>query len=176
MVRKHLDADPLPKACDEFKRVLEENGGDINPDAVATKQFSSLRNIASISMRNHLERHNSAKFQEYSALTTSAARQEWLADYLLDPKTGGSVGRNWTERALNTIDSEREDWLTVAELASPKWLNSRENAEIAIKSLVSRPHDNASLRSEGILQYQWFQKAIDKNKNPHARGFRHDLS
>ena len=50
------------------------------------------------------------------------------------------------------------------ELASPKWLNSRENAEIAIKSLVSRPHDNASLRSGGILQYQWFQKAIDKNK------------
>ena len=164
MVRKHLDADALPKACEEFKRVLEENGGDINPDAVATKQFASLRNKASISMRNHLERHNSAKFQEYSALTTSAARQEWLADYLLDPKTGGSVGRNWTERTLNTIDSEREVWLTVDELASPRWLNSRENAEIAIKSLVSRPHDNASLRSEGILQYHWFQKAIDKNK------------
>ena len=41
MVRKQLDAAALPKACGEFKRVLEQNGDDINPDRVATKQFSS---------------------------------------------------------------------------------------------------------------------------------------
>ena len=36
---------------------------------------------------------------------------------------------------------------------------------MVITSLVSRPHENASFRSGGILQYEWLQKAIDKNKN-----------
>ena len=36
----------------------------------------------------------------------------------LDPKTGGSVGHNWTQRTRNTIDNERGVWLTRDELAS----------------------------------------------------------
>ena len=115
----------------------------------------------SISIRNHLERQNSAKFQEYSALSTSTARQEWLAGYLLDPKTGRSVGRNWTQRALNIIDNERDGWL-----------NSGEHAEIAITSLVSR----SRLRSGRILQYQWASESHRQEQNPHARVFRRDLS
>ena len=97
-----------------------------------------------MSVRNHLERHNSAKFQGYTALSTSAARQEWLADYWVDKKTGGSVGRDWTQRTLNTIDNEREVWSTLDEPASEKWLNWGEHAEMSITSLVSLPHHNAS--------------------------------
>ena len=47
MVRKQLNAAALPKAGEKFKPALEQNGDDINPDTVATKQFATMRNRAS---------------------------------------------------------------------------------------------------------------------------------
>ena len=46
-------------------------------------------------------------------------------------------------------------WLTQAELEGPRWLNSKENAKIAISSMNSRKHStNKALYDAGVLEYR----------------------
>ena len=61
-------------------------------------------------------------------------------------------------RRATTTESEKTIWITEAELAGPSYLNSKTNAAIAIKSIVSRPHENVALAGAGVKQYQWTLK------------------
>ncbi len=50
-------------------------------------------------------------------------------------------------------DLDLGEWMTEAELAGPKGFNDKKLASIAIQDMKSRPHRNAALASNGVLQY-----------------------
>ena len=64
------------------------------------------------------------------------------------------MGKNWAQRTSVTEDTTTWVWLTQAELEGP-WLNSKENARIAIASMTSRKHStNKALYDAGVLEYR----------------------
>lgn len=158
-----FQSETLPKACAEFRALLEKNGG-VSPDSVLAKDVKAERGKALVAMRNSLHRNNSDGFKGYTALSSDKDRAEWLADYMIDPKTGGGLGRNWTIRTTSLVDNEREVWLTEEELGGALYLNSVANAKLAVASLKSRPHENAALRAANVKQYEWTVKTVDRNK------------
>ena len=117
----------------------------------------------------------------WNATTARSSRSALLcppappADSLVDPKTGGSVGRNWTQRTLNTIDNEREVWLTVDESASPKWLKTRENTRRLRSRLWFLAHTTRPVsEAEGSCKTSGFRKPSKRIKP--SSGFCHDIS
>lgn len=148
--------DKLPKAAEEFKQLLLKSGsGEITPESVADKTFSKQRNAASSAMRHHLKTTNPDKFAAYQELSSDKLRNEWVAEYLLDVESGGCVGKNLTERVSTSTDSTVWVWLTLPELGGPRWLNSEENAQIAITSMRERLHStNEALANAGVMEYR----------------------
>ena len=61
--------------------------------------------------------------------------------------------------------SPQEVWLTEAELASSKYLNSDQHAALAVQAMRSRPHaTNSALRAAGIAQYQHFVTRLSRKR------------
>ena len=147
---KIFQADELPKAVAEYKEMLEKLGG-VTPENVS-KAGGKMRNQAMNAMKRHI---GDDKKAEYEKLNSDAERREWLAEYILNPAEGGCLGKNWTQRTSVSSNKTAWVWLTQAELEGPRWLNSKELAEIAISSMASRKHStNRALSDAGVLEYR----------------------
>ena len=51
-------------------------------------------------MRNHLQENRPSDYEAFRDLADDIARREWLAEFLMDPMTGGCKGRNYTTREV----------------------------------------------------------------------------
>ena len=152
----------LPKPCKDLATRL---GSNVSADALNGKDMASLRNKAFGAMRSHLEKYDAAKFEEFRQLENDLQRREWLSEFILDPASGGSLGKNYAKRELGNHEKDRVAWLTESQLAGPKYLNSADLAKIMIKSLPSMPHENESLRDAGVLVYKYVEKRQDRIKS-----------
>lgn len=140
----------LPKAVAEYKEMLEKLGG-VTADNVS-KSDGKLRSRAMTAMRRSIGDDKNGEFQK---LNNDAERREWLAAYIMDPEKGGCLGKNWTQRTSVSSTATVWVWLTQAELEGPRWLNSKENAKIAVSSMTSRKHStNKALYDAGVLEYR----------------------
>ena len=158
----------LPKACQELKEKL---GDDVTSDSIGSKDLAALRNRAAGAMKHHLSVHSPEKLGEFKRLKTDQQRREWLAEYFLDPESGGCVGKNITTRTNEGCEGETEVWVTEEELAGPMHMNSARLAGIAIKSMDSRPRENEALRAAGVLQYKRVtKKTTNKRKLTESAG------
>eukprot|EP00974_Lingulodinium_polyedra_P115236 11154456-Lingulodinium_polyedra.AAC.1 len=81
-----------------------------------------------------------------------------MAAFVMDPKVCACEGLNSTRNKDTQRKRGTFQWLTLDQLAGPKWLNNRVHAEIAIKSLEEREHENPDLAKEGIKQYKYIEK------------------
>ena len=148
-------ANQLPKACADLKEALN---GNVTADALADPNLATLRNRAFGGMRNALASLHVEKAAEFRRLESDAERRAWLAEYLLDPKSGGCVGKNWTSRTTKKTDEDKEVWATQSMLEGPMFFNCPKVTAIAIKGMESRPHkDNPALREAGILEYKFIK-------------------
>ena len=155
----------LPKAALEYKEMLQAMAGGVTPDNVKSTAHQA-RGKAISAMKGQM---TPEKLEEFKSLDKDSSRQEWLAEYLLDPASGGCVGKNFCTRTSTTSDTTTWVWLTLDELAGPKWLNSEANAKIAITAMTSRPHStNTALCDAGVHEYRHeirkeeLKKAIDE--------------
>ena len=140
-----------PKSIKTMKAATaKEKSNDITkcPD-------KSLRNRAHNAMARTLSTDQRVS---YSKCANDKKRYQWVAEYMLDPKKVKCKGATSVSRRATTTESEKTIWITEAELAGPSYLNSKTNAAIAIKSIVSRPHENVALAGAGVKQYQWTLK------------------
>eukprot|EP00959_Pyramimonas_sp_CCMP1952_P158848 3322414-Pyramimonas_sp.AAC.1 len=78
-------ADALPKACEELKAMLGDN---VSAEGIQNAS-GALRNHAFGGMRTALDVLNPEKAAQFRELENDAQRRAWLAEYLLDPKSGG---------------------------------------------------------------------------------------
>ncbi|CAK0819267.1 unnamed protein product, partial [Prorocentrum cordatum] len=80
----------------------------------------------------------------------------WLKRFIMDPKTGGCVGRSKTEIKRTREDAVIDVWVTLDVLGGPLYLNNKEHALAMIADLESRPHKRSrALRDLGILEYHY---------------------
>jgi hypothetical protein len=140
----------LPRAMEELKRHL---GADATPDGIKNAP-PDVRTRAFSALNSTLKGLHGAKYADYKAITDAAKKREWMINYILDPASGGSVAENVTERSSEDINAARTQWVTLEELASPRFYNSVDNAKLAAKDLPSRLHEKPSLASAGVLQYE----------------------
>ena len=81
----------LPKAVDEYKKLLDSRGG-VNTENL--KASGPERYKAMTAMKNHLMRTDPEASAHLKSLQTHALKMEALAEYMLRPESGGCVGRN----------------------------------------------------------------------------------
>ena len=130
--------------------MLESMGG-VTPEN-ANKANPKLRNKAMTAMQQCIGQDKKA---EYKDLTSDDQRREWIAEYLLDPASGGCIGKNFAQRTSTSSNTSLWVWLTLEELSGPRWLNSVKNAEIAVTSMLSRPHStNSALANAGVMEFR----------------------
>ena len=91
----------------------------------------------------------------YSKCPNDKKRQQWVAEYILDPKKVKCQGATSVSRNSATTDKEVTIWITEAELGGPSYLNNTGHAALAITTLVNRPHEIGALAAAGVKQYQW---------------------
>ena len=91
----------------------------------------------------------------YSKCANDKKRQQWVAEYILDPKKVKCQGATSVSRNSATTDKEVTIWITEAELGGPSYLNNTGHAALAITTLVNRPHEIGALAAAGVKQYQW---------------------
>ena len=113
------------------------------------------RNAVYSCLNTTLKAHFPNRFDDYAKMEWEKKR-EWLAAFVVDPASGGSVVINTTSREIENTRKGAENWLTQTQLEGPGYLNSKELAAIAIESCESRPHDTSeALRKAGVLEYKW---------------------
>ena len=83
---------------------------------------------------------------------------------MLDPKTCQCQGVNINRNIDRVKKRDTTVWLTKEQLASPKWLNSTEQAEQLVKALPDRDHEVAELAAMGVKQYKWHHSKEDHDK------------
>ena len=153
----------LPKPMKDMLAALGKEGASVTAEDISglpQKQRAAVFSSLNTTLRTHFP----DKFDEYIELEWDEKR-EWLASFVVDPKSGGSVVRNTTSRTITKNDNRREVWLTQSQLGGPEYLNDPELAKIAIESCESRPHStNKALRDAKVLEYQWFVDKKDVNK------------
>ena len=157
-----VDVERLPKACEEFKKMI----GDVTKESVSAASSAEARQArgkAMTAMRNQLRNNMPEKFQEYKGLANDKDRMDWLAEYIINPEEGGSVGTNFTRRTKARTDRDSEVWITEEQMSGPTFLNSKDHAAIAAKSLPCRLHENVALAAVGVKQYQWTWTIVSRD-------------
>ena len=105
------------------------------------------------------------ELKEYQALEDKA-KPDWLASLFVDPASGGSQVKNVAKRQEVQGENEEEEWFLQTELEGPQHYNDKRVAELAIKSMESRPvKNNAALRLAGYLEYKKVRETKNKQKN-----------
>ncbi|CAK0801347.1 unnamed protein product [Prorocentrum cordatum] len=115
--------DQLPSACEELKRELLKDGGSITGEVIAGVE-RSLRSRAFSSLNTVLKSSHSEKYVEYGKLGGDEERREWLAAFIVGPKSGGSIMRNETSRSSSFIEKGEHAWMTIEEYGGPMGINS----------------------------------------------------
>jgi hypothetical protein len=163
-IGKNLQIDQLPKKMRELAEALKtlNPGRDVTAEDIATVPNKALRNRAMNAMVRTLTPEQ--KYC-YDHCKDDKDRHQWVAEYILDPKKVKCNGASSVSRSATTTESEKTIWITEDELAGPSYLNSKPNAASAIKSLVSRPHENVALAGAGVKQYQWTLKEHTFNRS-----------
>ena len=92
-------------------------------------------------------------------------RKLWLLQFVVDPKGSIATGFNSTEAFNGQTNVADEAWVTEAQLAGPKWLNSAEHASIMCKSgtMDERPHEEECMCTAGVKHYYASKKKLQKN-------------
>ena len=144
------------------KRLAAALGGDVTPDSIQNAN-PALRNAAFGALRTKVG-NDANLMNEFQALETRAEKQAWLADYILDPSMATrTYGVNKTTRKTRELDDSTVIWLTETQLAGPMYMNSVEDAKIAVTCMKERPHkDNEELRKKGVKQYE---HRVDQKKH-----------
>ena len=149
--KRALDA--LPKALAEAKALLESGGKDVDAAGiegldrkVRVKAFSALSST--------LKSKFPSKHSEYVDLSSDEERRSWLANFMLDPATGGSVGKNTVSIESASSQKTKKVWLTLDAYAGPLYLNNREHATLAVEDCPSRPHHLPKLAEKKVLEYE----------------------
>ena len=147
-------ADQLPTACEELKAQILKDGGEISSQSIAGVE-RALRQRAFSSLNSVLKKEFSDKFVEYTRMQDDDDRREWLAAFLVDPKSGGSVVRNDTKRTTKTAETGAKAWLTIEEYGGPRGCNSLEHATLRCEGgeFASRPHESPLMAAKKIKQY-----------------------
>ena len=153
----------LPKPCQALVDSLA-SGKPITAETL--KQADTKKRAAAFgALRVSVLAQKPDKEAEYRALQSDVERRQFLADYLLDPSSCTLTGTNSCTRSTKRLTRGTTVWLTVSQLAGAQYLNSKTDAEIAIKSLRSRPHkDNQSMREAGIKEYEYTHEAKHTDK------------
>ena len=138
----------------ELEEALKALNGDrvVNASDITNCPDKGLRNRATTAMVRTLSVDQKVS---YSRCQNDKERHQWVAEYFLDPQKVKCEGATSVSRTSTTTDRAVTIWITEDELAGPTYLNSKDNAAIAVTTLVNRPHEIAALAAAGVKQYQW---------------------
>ena len=148
-----------PKAVVKGRSFLASKGvsleGLTGADLYKNMDPKEVNKLAS-GFRNAMTPQARAAYKEVS----TADRRDWLAQYLVDPEQGTSVGFTTTAAVNSRMAQSTEAWITQAEMGGPQWLNDTSQAKVLCDSgeLQSRPHERPCLAAAGVLQFE-FSKA-----------------
>ena len=121
-------------------------GGGEAQDGIAGVE-RKLRMRAFSALNSVLKSTNVEKYVEYSKLKDDVDRRQWLAAFLVDPASGGSIARNTVEREITTAESGKHAWMTIEEFGGPKGINSlgRARRRCAGGEFPFRAHESSVL-------------------------------
>ena len=158
-----------PPVIDEVKKILEDLGKDVTGDNLKAALDKKVTNRLGSAFRKHLSDEIKETYKNHA--TTDKERCEWIAQFVIDPSVARLEGWNKDETYKHDKNKSEEHWLTEAQLGSPVWLNDPAHAATMIKSLLSRPHEDAGLAADDIKQYQYFQKqSVVEHGSKQTRG------
>ena len=158
-----ITADSLPKPC---KDLLVKLGNNPTVETYAGIE-PILRKKAFSAMNSHLKGKNPEGLKKYKECSTVAQQQRFMCAFLVDPVACDVELIQTKTRETSNEDSELVEWVTLAELGGPAYMNSIANAELAINDLTPRDHELASLAAADIKQYELSKttKRFLMNKN-----------
>ena len=95
------------------------------------------------------------KHAEYVGLQDDTQRREWLASFILDPKSGGHVATNTTRRSESSTARSNKRWMTIEEYGGQNGINSMDHAKKRCLGgeFECRPHESRILAKDDIKQY-----------------------
>ena len=118
--------DVLPKSLQEVKASLLGQNKEITAETVGALDKASRKRCMN-ALNDRLKLQFPKKSEEFQQVTDYESKSAWLASFILDPESGGSVAYNDTSRSSEDVTRVRELWLTLdqysrteVELVSPR--------------------------------------------------------
>jgi hypothetical protein len=167
-------AGEVPKPIEDAKGMIVASGTEMSVEAIGDLDHPT-RNKAFGALRTHLKNCFPEKYKEFEVMTDELKKREWLATFMIDPASGGSIktGFNETTASVETADGWKYAWLVESALGGPHWLNNPDLAKEAVKELESQPSTNPTLKKLGIHEYKWwFQVGESMGKTSDKAGTR----
>jgi len=157
-VRK-LDA--LPKPMQALVEAMKLQN-ILTGDELVTKEHldrapAELRKKCYSNLSYQLKAHFPDKATAYTLLATPEENAEWLAAFINDPKTGGSVNTvaHEVRREKQQINDTIKVWLTEEQLGGPQFMNSLKHAQLMVQhgSMDSRKSQYVALAEQGVKEF-----------------------
>ena len=119
----------VPKPVKEIREYFQAKGESITPESLeGLDRQTRMRLFSCLSTSLQGRPDGNAKYQDYRKLTADKDRREWLSTFILDPASGGCVGKVETSVSHQRSVEATEQWVTEAELAGPRFLNNEQHA------------------------------------------------
>ena len=127
-------AGDVPKPIEDAKAMLVAAGKEMSIEAIGDLDHPT-RNKAFGALRTHLANCFPEKHKDFLAVTDELKKREWLATFMIDPISGGSIktGFNETTVSVETADGWKYAWLVESALGGPHWLNNPDLASQVVK-------------------------------------------
>ena len=104
-------------------------------------------------LRYKLSREFPDKLEEYTAASWDKKR-DWISRFEVDPKCAWLEAASTTATFITQANQAKHEWVTLAELSGPRWMNSHEHAKAVwdTDELDKRPHEIAALAALDVEQ------------------------
>ena len=152
MAPKSLTGNPAAEVFDALEKLggINEENVKLLPKKLRVRGFAAL---------DQWKKTNPDAAAQMVNTGHQAARR-YLCQFVMDAKHGKLYGRSTTTVQTRDGQEGKEHLITFNQLKGPSYMNSEEDANLAIKDLKAEPHWLPNLAAAGVKVYNW--KIIQK--------------
>ena len=148
----------VPTAIQKAREALQKAGLPITAEnlqqTLSRDEYNKAQGCLRYALKASKEPGAEAALVKYQdKQLTDNMKSQWLAKFVVDPNCARCFAEESHEKISVNGYRGKKVWLTLAQMASPKYWNSEEDAKLIAQDSEPRPHKSPSMAAAGKKEY-----------------------
>ena len=148
----------VPTAIQKAREALQKAGLPITAEnlqqTLSRDEYNKAQGCLRYALKASKEPGAEAALVKYQdKQLTDNMKSQWLAKFVLDPNCARCFAEESHEKISVNGSRGKKVWLTLAQMAGPKYWNSQDDAKLIAQDSESRPHTSPSMAAAGRKEF-----------------------